>query len=83
MPAFRQAARLSSALAVQGIESRLWYGRGLQHQPAFLALPQDPLPVTERLAPAVLGLPVAPDMTSHDVARVVAAIVQALTPAAA
>jgi dTDP-4-amino-4,6-dideoxygalactose transaminase len=78
-----QAARLSSALAVQGIESRLWYGRGLQHQPAFLALPQDPLPVTERLAPAVLGLPVAPDMTSHDVARVVAAIVQALTPAAA
>lgn len=77
-----QADRLSAALAVHGIESRLWYGRGLQHQPAFLALPHDPLPVTERVAPAVLGLPVAPDMSADEVARVVAALRQALAPAA-
>lgn len=73
--------RLVRALADAAIESRLWYGLGLQAQPVFADLPRDELPVTVRLAPCLLGLPVAPDLAPGDVERI-AAIAQRIAGAA-
>ena len=61
---------LGQALAEAAIESRLWYGSGLQDQPVFADLPRDELPVTVSLAPRLLGLPVAPDLVPGDVERI-------------
>ena len=51
---------------------RRWWGLGTHHHPAFAALPRTALPVTEQLAPRVIGLPFHDDLTETDVARVVA-----------
>jgi dTDP-4-amino-4,6-dideoxygalactose transaminase len=56
------------------MESRLWYGLGLHCQSHFANCPRDPLPVSDRLAPSLLGLPMAPDLSAAAVDRVVAAV---------
>jgi dTDP-4-amino-4,6-dideoxygalactose transaminase len=66
--------RLTHALAADGIETRLWYGRGLHRQPAFAELPRDDLLVTEHLGACLLGLPMAPDMARADIERVAEAV---------
>lgn len=71
------ATRVQAALARDGIEYRLWYGLGLHRQPSFADCPADPLPVTEFLAPRLLGLPMAPDLDDAQVARVIAALAEA------
>lgn len=70
--------RIMQTLAAAGIETRLWYGRGLHHQPAFVDLPRDELPVTDRLAACLLGLPVAPALSSDDIDRVAGTVQHAL-----
>lgn len=68
-----QVRPLQVLLGEQGMESRLWYGLGLHRQPYFASRPQDSLTVTERLAPALLGLPMAPDLSEAAIGRVVSA----------
>lgn len=62
--------RLSLELNRRHIETRQWWGQGCHKQPAFARLPRDPLPETEKLAPRVLGLPLSPDITETDIARI-------------
>jgi hypothetical protein len=72
-------AAAQRALAENSLESRLWYGRGMHHQPCFAALARDAaLPCTDRRAPAVLGLPMAPDPWERDASRVVSQVAAAL-----
>lgn len=70
----REAACVKEALAGGNVGFRSWYGAGIHGQPHFRDVSRDALPVTDRVAPLVIGLPVAPDLASTDVARVVAAI---------
>lgn len=62
--------RLEAELRSAGIETRQWYGRGLHWQPALAGVPADDLPVTERVASRVLGLPVAPDLSRATIDRI-------------
>ena len=48
---------LRTMLAKAGIETRLWYGRGLQGHDILRDVSSDPLDVSERLANTLLGLP--------------------------
>jgi hypothetical protein len=71
-------AAAQRARAENCLESRLWYGRGMHHQPYFAALAWDALPRTGRRAPAVPGLPMAPDLWERDAHRVVSQVAAAL-----
>jgi dTDP-4-amino-4,6-dideoxygalactose transaminase len=70
----REAARVKDALTAGNVGFRSWYGAGIHGQPHFRDVSRDALSVTDRVAPLVIGLPVAPDLAASDVARVVAAI---------
>ena len=72
--------RVRAALDRGGIGHRLWYGLGLHHQPSFADYPADALPVTDALAPRLVGLPMAPDLDAAAIARVVAALREACSP---
>jgi dTDP-4-amino-4,6-dideoxygalactose transaminase len=69
-----ECALLQDSLARHGVEFRLWYGTGLQHQAYFSDCPGEDLSVTNAVAPTLLGLPMALDLTEAMVARVVSAI---------
>jgi dTDP-4-amino-4,6-dideoxygalactose transaminase len=73
-----EAGRLLQSLAAANIESRFWYGHGLQRQPYYAGAPRDDLPVTELMAPLAIALPVAPDLPDASIDRVVAAVVGAV-----
>jgi dTDP-4-amino-4,6-dideoxygalactose transaminase len=63
------ARRMAEHLNARGCETRRWWD-GCHRQPAFARAPRVELPVTERLARAILGLPCYPDMTEATVVRV-------------
>jgi dTDP-4-amino-4,6-dideoxygalactose transaminase len=69
-----EAARVVGALAEAHVGFRAWYGRGIHSQPYFHDVSRDGLQVTDRIAPLLIGLPVAPDLSPGDVVRVVAAL---------
>lgn len=69
-----EATRVGEALAEARVEFRVWYGRGIHTEPYFHEVSRDGLQVTDRIAPLLIGLPVAPDLSAGDVARVVAAL---------
>jgi dTDP-4-amino-4,6-dideoxygalactose transaminase len=69
-----EAGRLLESLAAANIESRCWYGHGLQQQPRYAGALGDALPVTEHIAPLAIALPVAPDLPDTSIDRVVAAV---------
>jgi dTDP-4-amino-4,6-dideoxygalactose transaminase len=71
-----EADVLLRSLADANIESRLWYGQGLQQQPYYADVLRDDLPVTERIAPLAIALPVAPDLPDLSIDRVIAAVVR-------
>jgi len=56
------------------VETRRWWGQGCHLGAAFASYPRTELPVTERLARSVIGLPFAIDLTREDVDRVVLAL---------
>lgn len=56
------------------IDARLWYGPGCHRQPAYLESARDELPVTEALAPRVIGLPVAVDLAEEVIEDTVAVL---------
>jgi dTDP-4-amino-4,6-dideoxygalactose transaminase len=69
-----EANRVQRSLTRSNIEFRLWYGGGLLEQPHFHDVPHDPLDVTQRIAPLIVGLPVAADLTETVLERVVTAL---------
>lgn len=78
------AAMVAAALARSGIETRRWYLPPLNEHPAFAAVKRigpggtSRLPVTERLASTLLGLPFHSRLTGEDVATVVDALAASL-----
>jgi len=66
------------ALAAAHIDCRLWYGNGVQEQEYFQCASREALGETERLLPRLIGLPVAPDLTSADIDRVATVVASAL-----
>ncbi|HQT62238.1 MAG TPA: DegT/DnrJ/EryC1/StrS family aminotransferase [Acidiphilium sp.] len=65
-----EADAVAAALAAAGIETRRWYGLGVQAESYFRAHGAAPLPETERLAARILGLPIAEDIGAADIARI-------------
>ena len=74
-----QADLLAADLWSNLIDYRLWYERGLQHQRHFKLAPRgNDLHVTEKLAPCLLGLPVAGDLNDNSITRIVACLAKCL-----
>ena len=78
--AFEAAAAdaIARRLAEAGVETHRWWGLGCHAQPAFADCPRTPLPVTEALAPRVLGLPFHLGLDDVDLFAVLAALGRAL-----
>lgn len=68
---FEGRDRLKAELDANGIGNALFYRLALHQHPAFAEVPKRPLPVSERLADTVLSLPMNPDLTDDEVARVI------------
>jgi dTDP-4-amino-4,6-dideoxygalactose transaminase/GT2 family glycosyltransferase len=68
-----EAKNVAAQLAANDVSYRLWYGAGLQASTYYASCASDPLPVTEELAPRMLGLPFATDLDERAVGRVAAA----------
>ena len=68
------AQAATETLVAHGVETRRWWGRGCHQDAAFAGYPRTDLPVTERLAQSVIGLPFAIDLVREDVDRVVLAL---------
>jgi len=77
-----EAGRLCKQLEVSDIGYRRWYGLGLHRETYFEHASGEPLPVTSRLAPRLIGLPMAPDLPESDQLRVVEAVAEAVSTAA-
>ena len=69
-----EAERAAHGLGDNGIDFRLWYGTGLHHQTYYTDLPHDPLEMTDKLAPCLLGVPMAPDIGPATIARIVSVL---------
>ena len=69
-----EAAAIVDGLATANIETRLWYGNGLHRQPYYVDASRDELPVTDRIAPLTIGLPIAVDLPLAAIKRIAAAI---------
>jgi len=70
----RSAGAAQVALGCAGFDHRLWYGRGLHREAYFRHVSRDVLPGVEALAPRLIGLPMAPDLSEGVVERIVAAL---------
>ena len=68
-----QSARVQEALRAGNVEFRLWYGLGVHAQSWYADGPHDALPVTEALAPCLVGLPMAMDLGAAEIGRVLRA----------
>jgi dTDP-4-amino-4,6-dideoxygalactose transaminase len=68
---YRDAMR--SALTAAGIETGIHYPIPLHEQPAYahMGLLPEAFPVSHRLAPAILSLPMFPEITTDQIDRVV------------
>jgi len=69
-----EAARVQDVFRRSDIEFRFWYGAGLLEQPYFSNLPHDGLEHTKRLAPLIIGLPIAVDLSSTAMNRIATAL---------
>ena len=69
-----EAESIQRSLTSGGINWRLWYGTGLHNQTCYATLPRSDLSVTDAIAPLILGIPMAPDLTSAAIKRVGAAL---------
>lgn len=71
--------RLQQGLRAQGVPSAIYYPRPLHRQPAYAAHHDGAaLPVSDDLATRILALPIHPDLTDADVARVCDAVAAVL-----
>lgn len=69
-------SEVARALADRGIATRRWWHAGCHRQPAFATVRRQPLPVTDRLAASVLGLPFHEGLDQRSVERVVDALAE-------
>jgi dTDP-4-amino-4,6-dideoxygalactose transaminase len=69
-----EADHIVAGLASSGIDTRRWYGGGLHRQAHLSTVPRDDLSSTDRLAPTLIGLPLAPDLGEESVAYVAEAL---------
>ncbi|MDD2877225.1 MAG: DegT/DnrJ/EryC1/StrS family aminotransferase [Acidiphilium sp.] len=70
--ASREAAQI--ALRARGVPSAIYYPKPLHHQPAYHGAHDGvSLPVSEAVAVRIMALPLHPDMTDEQVARVISA----------
>ena len=65
---------VAARLMAQGVASHRWWGLSCHVQPAFADCPREPLPVTDDLAPRVLGLPHHLGLDEVDLFAVLAAL---------
>ncbi len=65
-----ESSSVQRSLRALGIDSRLWYGRGIHGHTHFATVAREELDTTDDLAARLIGLPVAPDLSPADVARV-------------
>jgi dTDP-4-amino-4,6-dideoxygalactose transaminase len=72
------AASMARTMATMGVETRDWWGQGCHRQPAFRRCPRAPLPVTDALAAATLGLPYFIDLEEDASARITESLHEAL-----
>ena len=72
------AASMAKTMAAMGVETRDWWGLGCHRQPAFEQCPRAPLPVTDALAAATLGLPYFIDLEEDASARIAESLQVAL-----
>jgi dTDP-4-amino-4,6-dideoxygalactose transaminase len=70
----RELDRVRASLEQSRIDVRAWYGLGVHEQPHFHDAARDQLHVTDRIAPFVVGLPTAPDLSATAVDRITAAL---------
>jgi dTDP-4-amino-4,6-dideoxygalactose transaminase len=67
--------RMQARLKAHGVPSAIYYPKPLHHQPAYRdAHDGVPLPVSEDLATRIMALPIHPDLTDIDVARICDAV---------
>jgi dTDP-4-amino-4,6-dideoxygalactose transaminase len=78
-PCAAKAECIANALRANGIGSRFWYGDGIHRQEHFAKNERDALPVTDELAPRLLGIPVAPDLREDDIDAIVSIAAGVLT----
>ncbi|WP_428375730.1 DegT/DnrJ/EryC1/StrS family aminotransferase [Lichenicoccus sp.] len=75
LPDAAARATTQAALREAGVPSAIYYPRPLHHQPAYRDRHDGvSLPVSEDLATRILALPIHPDLTDQEVARVIAAV---------
>jgi dTDP-4-amino-4,6-dideoxygalactose transaminase len=73
-------ARAQDALKAAGIASAVYYPRALHQQPAYASAHDGAsLPVAESLGARILALPIHPDLTDAQAARVAATLAQAVS----
>ena len=71
--------RTQAALKADGVPTAIYYPRPLHRQPAYSAQHDGTaLPVSEDLAGRILALPIHPDLTGEDVARICKAVLTAV-----
>jgi dTDP-4-amino-4,6-dideoxygalactose transaminase len=72
------AVSMAKTLRTLGVETRDWWGVGCHSHPAFEHCPRAPLPVTDAIAAATLGLPYFIDLEEDASARIIASLHEAL-----
>nr|WP_294523999.1 DegT/DnrJ/EryC1/StrS aminotransferase family protein [uncultured Rhodopila sp.] len=71
--------RIQAALRADGVPTAIYYPRPLHRQPAYSAQHDgSALPVSDDLATRILALPIHPDLTEEDVARICASVLAAV-----
>jgi dTDP-4-amino-4,6-dideoxygalactose transaminase len=71
------AMRVRIALEKAGAEHRLWYGLGVHREPYYAGMGRDKLRFVESLAPRLIGLPSAPDLSPSAITLIVSALASA------
>ena len=69
-----EAAAIKHALTRERIDYRLWYGTGIHDQPFYRGSPQSNLDITVAIAPLLIGLPMAVDLTEREVRHILSVV---------
>jgi dTDP-4-amino-4,6-dideoxygalactose transaminase/SAM-dependent methyltransferase len=73
-----EASRIRESFERAGIGWRLWYGTGLQRQTLYRNLSRERFPEIDAVAPRLLGLPMAPDLTDAHLAHITSTLAAAV-----
>jgi dTDP-4-amino-4,6-dideoxygalactose transaminase len=68
------AVRVTAALNEARAEHRFWYGFGVHREPYYATMSRDELLLVDRLAPRLIGLPSAPDLSESAIAQILSAL---------